>query len=214
MQRETIEYRGRLFHRYPDSPHRHLRVYFWNHSESKKPPVALHRQMWIDAHGPIPKGFIVHHKDNDQLHNELDNFELLSSSAHSRMHGRQPERADQARRDVVRHAMPKAREWHGSAEGREWHRENGRACWSEAQRSKMLRTKKCESCGEDFETYRNFGRFCSGRCGQRAAAKERRYWTDKRLCAYCGNEFLANRLTKTRFCGKRCSALGWRRKAA
>ncbi|MDN7511982.1 HNH endonuclease [Burkholderia multivorans] len=47
----------------------------------------LHRAMWIDAHGPIPEGHEVHHKDEDKTHNCLNNFELLTSSEHGKKHG-------------------------------------------------------------------------------------------------------------------------------
>lgn len=39
---------------------------------------ALHRILWQDAHGPIPKGFAVRFKDGDRLNVELDNLDLLS----------------------------------------------------------------------------------------------------------------------------------------
>lgn len=39
---------------------------------------ALHRILWEDAHGPIPKGHVVTFKDRDKLNVELDNLELLS----------------------------------------------------------------------------------------------------------------------------------------
>ena len=214
MQRETIEYRGKRYHRYPNSPHRHLRVYYWNHSDSKgskNPPRALHRQMWIDAYGPIPKGHIVHHKDGDSLHNDLDNFELLSNAKHASMHGREDARREQSRRLLAVHAMPKARAWHGSEEGIAWHRKNGIEGWTPDRRQAMLRTKQCEACGKSYTTYRDFSKYCSDACVQRAAAKERRYWTDNRACALCSKGFMANRHTKTRFCGKRCAALSRRR---
>jgi hypothetical protein len=41
----------------------------------------LHRVMWREANGPIPRGFIVHHIDEDRGHNELSNFELKSSQS-------------------------------------------------------------------------------------------------------------------------------------
>jgi hypothetical protein len=47
----------------------------------------LHRAMWIEANGPIPRGYEVHHKNGDKEVNELDNFELLSSADHGKAHG-------------------------------------------------------------------------------------------------------------------------------
>ena len=48
--------------------------------------ALLHRDMWEAAYGPIPNGYDVHHKDRDRLHNQLDNFELMDKSEHTRKH--------------------------------------------------------------------------------------------------------------------------------
>lgn len=55
---------------------------------------ALHRILWEDAHGPIPKGFVVTFINGDKLDVELANLQLLSL-------------ADNARRNIrAYHAMP------------------------------------------------------------------------------------------------------------
>lgn len=36
--------------------------------------------------GPIPRGFVVHHIDGDELNDHPDNLELISSADHSRKH--------------------------------------------------------------------------------------------------------------------------------
>jgi hypothetical protein len=83
---ETIIYRGQKYHRNPDSKRLQHRVYFWKHDKWKAAPVALHRQIWIDSNGPIPRGYVVHHKDGNTLNNCISNFELLSPSAHAIYH--------------------------------------------------------------------------------------------------------------------------------
>ena len=40
--------------------------------------TALHRVLWEDAHGPIPKGFCLRFKDGDPLNVELSNLKLIS----------------------------------------------------------------------------------------------------------------------------------------
>ncbi len=45
-----------------------------------------HDVIWEQAHGPIPEGHDVHHKDRDKLNNCLDNLELLSKLHHKREH--------------------------------------------------------------------------------------------------------------------------------
>jgi len=55
---------------------------------------ALHRILWEDAHGPIPRGHIVTFKNRDKLDVELDNLELITF-------------ADNCRRNSV-HNLPPA----------------------------------------------------------------------------------------------------------
>lgn len=45
---------------------------------------ALHRILWEDAHGPIPRGHIVVFKDRDRLNVCLDNLELITFAENCR----------------------------------------------------------------------------------------------------------------------------------
>lgn len=117
MEREVIEYKGRKYYRHPNSSLRHKRVYYWG--RTKTGVIGLHRQIWIDRNGPIPKGFVIHHKDDNPLNNNIGNLECMAKSEHSRMHCSRPE--------VVRLAiqnLKKARKgailWHASDEAKEW----------------------------------------------------------------------------------------------
>ncbi len=40
--------------------------------------TALHRVLWEDARGPVPRGFCLRFKDRDSLNVELPNLELIS----------------------------------------------------------------------------------------------------------------------------------------
>lgn len=46
----------------------------------------LHRVIWEDNYGEIPKGYVVHHKDEDKLNNDIENLELMSLKEHGSMH--------------------------------------------------------------------------------------------------------------------------------
>ena len=96
MERKTILYRGKKYHRYPKSKRRQHRAYFWRHDKWKEPPVALHRQIWIDNFGKIPKGCIIHHRDDNTLNNSPENLEILTRSQHAKLHMRTPERRKQS----------------------------------------------------------------------------------------------------------------------
>ena len=86
MERETINYRGKNYHRYPESKRPQLRNYFYRHDKWKESPVALHRQVYEDANGPIPKGYQIHHKDEDFTNNSIENLECLTIAEHRKLH--------------------------------------------------------------------------------------------------------------------------------
>jgi hypothetical protein len=46
--------------------------------------TLLHRDVWEDAHGKIPKGWDVHHLDCDRENNALSNLEILPKAEHTR----------------------------------------------------------------------------------------------------------------------------------
>lgn len=46
----------------------------------------IHRLQWQKHYGEIPKGCVVHHKDENKLNWDIDNLELLSRSKHIREH--------------------------------------------------------------------------------------------------------------------------------
>ena len=48
---------------------------------------AEHRIVWEEANGPIPKGFIVHHKNEIKHDNRLENLECISRKEHNHLHG-------------------------------------------------------------------------------------------------------------------------------
>ena len=45
-----------------------------------------HVVVWEAANGPVPEGYVIHHKDENKLNNELDNLEAMTHQAHSALH--------------------------------------------------------------------------------------------------------------------------------
>lgn len=161
---------------------------------------ALHRMIWSAAHGPIPRGYDIHHIDNNPRNNDLSNLACLSRAEHRRIHGATVT-GEQAKPhlDAIRHL---ATEWHRSPEGRAWHREHGAASWAD----RPMRTLTCQQCGRLFET-RHAGRadLCSTKCRNAAAAADPANYED-RACVGCGSIFPAWRWHKRRrFCSRSCA---------
>ena len=86
MERETVLYNGKSYHRYPESTRPQLRKYYYRHDKNNASPVALHRQIYEDVHGPIPKGAQIHHKDHNHSNNSIENLKCLSVGEHRKEH--------------------------------------------------------------------------------------------------------------------------------
>ena len=46
----------------------------------------LHRYIWTQHNGEIPKGYVIHHKNEDKVDNEISNLECMTRSQHIIMH--------------------------------------------------------------------------------------------------------------------------------
>ena len=86
MERETINYRGKNYHRYPNAYREQHRKYFYRHDKWNESPVALHRQIYEDNYGPIPPGYHIHHDDDDFLNNAPKNLICLTPAEHFKRH--------------------------------------------------------------------------------------------------------------------------------
>ena len=58
-----------------------MRTTFWKDSAK-----YLHRVIWEENHGAIPKGMLIHHKDNNPENNDIDNLQLVTTQEHRRIH--------------------------------------------------------------------------------------------------------------------------------
>ena len=67
INESTQEFNGKNYWLYPNSKY---------YERYKK---RLHRAVWEYHNGPIPKGYHVHHKDNDRANNQIENLESYQS---------------------------------------------------------------------------------------------------------------------------------------
>ena len=202
---EVVEFNGRKFRRYPESPRRELRVYFSRVDNGKQ--SSLHRAVWEHHHGPIPPDHHVHHKDENPLNNDIANLECLPRAEHLRLHWDDAKR--EWARENVKRAIAAAPEWHRSEEGRAWHAQHGREAWA----TRKPEERACDQCGSAFEciTLRLGDRFCSNNCKskwRRASGID----NVERPCAKCGATFTVNKYSKQIACSRSCgTSFGWSR---
>jgi hypothetical protein len=48
--------------------------------------ILAHREIWEKYHGKIPNGFLIHHRDNNRLNNDISNLMLITRREHSIIH--------------------------------------------------------------------------------------------------------------------------------
>ena len=197
---ETVTFNGVRYRRYAGSPYFKPGI-----ADKRKGARSLHEDIWIDANGPIPPGYNIHHRDGNALNNELANLRLMTIADHQALHTAE-RRASGAYRTPERLAhveriRPLSKAWHASEEGRAWHAENGRRVIENLQ----TRDASCEQCGKGFQ-FRSIRipRFCSKAC---SAAHRRASGIDnvQRQCQYCNAEFTVNRYSKVQTCNKVCA---------
>jgi hypothetical protein len=191
---ETVEWGGRVWRRYPESKRRNHRVYFQCHASAGS-PLWLHQEVWKAAHGEIPDGYEIHHKDDDSLNNALDNLDCIPLAEHRKRHSGRCSDKMRSHLDAVR---PLAAAWHGSEAGHAWHSEH--AVKVAAERRPSVRS--CKVCGADFASVHAYATFCSQACRDRGRPARRKL--HQRTCVGCGVVFATDR-NRARFCTRPCA---------
>lgn len=171
--------------------------------------IRLHRYVYECEVGPIPKGHSIHHIDHDKNNNSISNLTPMTKSEHNVYHmSLLTEEERQAMRDNLTNvARPKASEWHGSEEGRAWHRIH-------AQEVADNMKKVCYACAHCNKVFwkKPFGTniYCTNAC--RAAARRASGVDDITLhCKECGKSFVINKYKKKDCCSRSCT-VAYRRK--
>lgn len=120
----SVEYAGVKWHPRKDG-------YYQNKNRG-----LLHRYVWAEANGSIPRGMHVHHKNHIKSDNRLENLALLRRTDHLAEH-------EEHRNSV-------------------WHSKGGKASWRTAE----YREYTCQECGKPFEsrTRAVVPKWCSDRC--------------------------------------------------
>lgn len=54
--------------------------------ENHRPVYPLHVYVWLRNHGPLPPGYVIHHRDHDKLNAQHSNLEALPRRAHAQRH--------------------------------------------------------------------------------------------------------------------------------
>jgi hypothetical protein len=140
----------------------------------------LHRRIYEDNFGPIPPGYVIHHRVHDRGNNSPENLEAMPRSEHTRYH--QTGQAPHPNRTAASSAEMRRR-------------------WANASTHKA----RCITCDAPFEirSLQAPRQFCSDRCPDRWRAN--RFAGETRDCDHCGQSYFAVRRVQ-RYCSKNCNS--------
>lgn len=220
LKADIVDFDGVRYYRYPDSPRHDRSCYYW--SKSHKP---LHRAIWEKANGPIPEGYVIHHKDGNTLNNTLENLECLSKTEHSTYHGKEHGGIVTAETKATLVCDVCGAHFEGSTGHRQYFT-CSEHCRNIAQRVvqrylgaidyvPQVQQRKstrhevtCANCGTVFSSVKATARFCSKKCRDAYTWREGKTSIQKNgyitlTCAVCGKEF-KSRNKDARCCSQSC----------
>ena len=202
MRRETVEFNGGRFHRYPESPSPCHRNYYLGYTNGVR--KYLHRAIWEAHNGPIPEGYEVHHIDHDTLNNDPGNLVAVPRSWH------RAESAN-ARLDRERTCSHCGIAFTGKSGSRytsdRWFCSNRcNLAWRRAaglDRGEVV----CVECGRRVESI-NFRRqrYCGARCASIVRARQRT--PSAVACTICGRSFETLQPQRSKYCAPPCAKAG------
>lgn len=200
MRSIELEYDGFIWRKYPNSKRRCDKVYYKRTPKDGK-PIWLHRYVWEQANGPIPVGYVVHHKDGNPENNALDNLACVTQKEHAQHHPWTDGRLE-AQRNLLDRIRPLTKAWHASPEGIAKHREIG----GQAYKNFEPQEKACRNCGKMFlpRALGNRDLFCSNAC--KSAWRRKQGLDDVEcVCAWCGKRFMHNKFSIPATCSRACA---------
>lgn len=162
------------------------------------PRIRAHQWVWINMHGLIPKGYHIHHKNENKSDNRIENLELIERSRHLSHHMQNPERKVKSK-EICDKIRPLTKKWHASEEGLAWHKLHGIKTWSERNSFKIT----CKQCNKEADTKTFHQEFCSNACKSKWRRNNKLDHIEK-TCPVCSVKYLVNKYAKTNTCGRSC----------
>jgi hypothetical protein len=163
------------------------------------PRIRAHRWVWINIHGKIPKGYHIHHKNENKSDNSIENLELIERTRHLKHHYTEEKR--EFARKWAANIRPLTKKWHASEEGRAWHKMHALRC---NFGNFPFKDYSCLNCNKPFKSRKiSSAKFCSNAC---KSSFRRKSGTDdiEAHCEKCGKRFIKNKYSKQRYCSIGC----------
>ena len=133
----------------------------------------LHRVIYVEYFGRIPKGKCIHHKNGDWQDNRKKNLALMDKPKHSSKHARESFRKPIYRKrnkEILAGIRGLTKPWHRSKKGRLEHSKNSKEAWVNKKQYK----KVCLICREGYLTfYPKRSKFCSHNCAEKSLYRKK-----------------------------------------
>ena len=176
---------------------------------SEKPYIRAHRWVWMNYYGPIPKGYHVHHIDEDKTNNSIDNLSLMKHQDHARFHMQDPARLEKTK-EIASKCVHKMIAWRKSEVGIAWAtdpktQEQRKLIGKKSWEGRLPVIRHCKQCSKEISSRSPRGKSV---CGKVCDNKWRRLnGVDgiEKKCEYCSKPFMASKWINTKCCSPSCA---------
>ncbi len=172
------------------------------------PRIRAHQWVWKCHHTMIPKGYHIHHKNEDKSDNRIENLELIEQSRHLKLHMddrlKDPIQLQKIKDNCAK-IRPMTKAWHASEEGKAWHKLHALKI---GFGQNPLRAYICDQCQKSYQSKvpgDNGTRFCSNNCKSAWRRSQKKDIITKK-CFQCSKDFDSHKYNKTLCCGRMCAA--------
>lgn len=167
------------------------------------PRIRAHVHVWNFFYGTIPKGFHIHHIDENKSNNDISNLTMITAKDHISYHSKKTENVERSRRwcKIIR---PLTKDWHASEKGRKWHIEHAKK-YNFGNWEKI--TYNCDQCHKTFESKkRSNTRFCCNACKSKWR-RDQKIDHIEYICEVCNIKFKACKYKPSKTCGFKCGRI-------
>ena len=175
----------------------------------EKPRIRAHQWVWLNHHFKAPKGYHIHHINDNKSDNRIENLELIKGSRHLGYHMIKhmldPSKKQKLQK-LCETIRPLTKAWHKSAEGRAWHKfhaiKSNFGNWDPIK-------YECQECNKEYWSKlkaKGRTRFCSNACKSKWRRHNKLDDIEKK-CPICEKVYRTSKYSRSKTCSKICGRI-------